>query len=96
MNKTKIFLTVTSISIFLVFGLYFYQVQELVRDSYLLNNIEKDLLKTETQNLSFNQQNIEKSSFSKIEEAVLALDFVKNDSIKYIPLSSDYLVKADR
>ncbi|MFH0740055.1 MAG: hypothetical protein V1819_02950 [bacterium] len=91
--KVKIFLTLISISIICLFGLYFYQIQELVKSSYLLSNAQKDLLKFETQNLLFNQQSTESSSFSKIEELVLALNFVKNDSIKYIPLSNDYLVR---
>lgn len=93
MDKAKIYLTITSIFAVFLLGLYFYQIQSLIKDSYLLSNIQKDLLKIQTQNLSFSQQNIEKSSFSKIEEEVLALNFVKNDSIKYIPLSSDYLVR---
>ena len=91
--KVKFFLTLISIFIVCLFGLYFYQIQELVKSSYLLSNAQKDLLKFETQNLLFSQQNIETSSFSKIEELVLALNFVKNDRIKYIPLSNDYLVR---
>ncbi len=93
MNKAKIYLTTISVFIIFLLGLYFYQIQELTKNSYLLSNIQKDLLKIQTQNLSFSQQNIEKASFSKIEEDVLALSFVKNDSIKYIPLSNDYLVR---
>lgn len=91
--KLRVAVSITSIFIVCLFGLYFYQIQELVKSSYLLSNAQKDLLKFETQNLLFSQQNIETSSFSKIEELVLALDFVKNDSIKYIPLSNDYLVR---
>ncbi|MDO8524612.1 MAG: hypothetical protein Q7R99_03215 [bacterium] len=93
MRKIKIYLTVISICVVFLLGLYFYQIQELVKDSYLLSNAQKDLLKTETENLSFSQQNIENSSLGKIEETALALSFVKNDSIKYIPLSIDYLVR---
>lgn len=96
MKKIKIYLTIISVFVVSLLGLYFYQIQELVKGSYLLSNIQKDLLRIETENLSFSQQNIEKSSLGKIEETVLALSFVKNDSIKYIPLSSDYLVRAGR
>lgn len=96
MKKIKTFLTIISISVFFLLGLYFYQIQELVKGSYLLSNVQKDLLKTETQNLSFSQQNIKNSSFNAIEEEILALNFVKNDTIKYIPLSNDYLVRAGR
>jgi len=93
MRKIKIYLTIISVLTISFLGLYFYQIQELVRGSYLLSNTQKDFLKIETENLSFSQQNVENSSLAKIEEEVLALNFIKNDRIKYIPLSNDYLVR---
>lgn len=92
----KIFLAIFGLLAFLLLSFYFYQIQKLINDSYLLSNAQKELLKTQSQNLTFSQQNIENSSLGKIEQEILALSFVKNDSIKYIPLSSDYLVRADR
>lgn len=92
----KIFLVIFGLLAFLLLSFYFYQIQRLISDSYLLSNAQKELLKTQSQNLTFSQQNIENSSFGKIEQEILALNFVKNDSIKYIPLSSDYLVRAGR
>lgn len=89
----KIFLAIFGLVAFLLLSFYFYQIQELISDSYLLSNSQKELLKTQSQNLTFSQQNIENSSYTKIEQEILALNFVKNDSIKYIPLSSDYLVR---
>ncbi|MEK7104153.1 MAG: hypothetical protein AAB842_01980 [Patescibacteria group bacterium] len=92
----KIFLVILALLAFLLLSFYFYQIQRLINDSYLLSNAQKELLKTQSQNLTFSQQNIENSSFDKIEQEILALNFVKNDNIKYIPLSSDYLVRAGR
>ncbi len=89
----KVFLTIASIFIVCLLGLYFYQIQELVRYSYLLSNAQRDLLQAQTDNLLFSQENIESHSFSQIEEMAIALNFVKNDKIKYIPLSNDYLVR---
>ncbi len=92
----KVILVVFGLMAFVLFSFYFYQVQKLINDSYLLSNIQKDFSKAQSQNLFFSQQNIENASFSKIEQEILALSFVKNDSIKYIPLSNDYLVRAGR
>ena len=92
----KIFLAILGLTAFLLLSFYFYQIQKLINDSYLLSNNQKELLKTQSQNLIFSQRNIENSSFAKIEQKILAQNFVKNDSIKYIPLSSDYLVRAGR
>ncbi|MDD5738856.1 MAG: hypothetical protein PHY72_02960 [Candidatus Pacebacteria bacterium] len=92
----KMFLAILGMVAFLLLSFYFYQIQKLINDSYLLSNVQKELLKTQSQNLAFSQQNIENSSLGTIEQEVLALNFVKNDSIKYIPLSNDYLVRAGR
>ncbi len=77
-------------------GFYFYQVQDLVKNSYLFSSYQARLSQTQSQNLSFNQQAVETASLSKIEEQAIALNFVKNDKIKYIPLSNDYLVRLGR
>ncbi len=89
----KLLLALFGLLAFSLLSFYFYQIQKLISDSYLLSNTQKELLKTQSQNLSFSQQNIEKSSLGKMEQEIFALNFVKNDSIKYIPLSNDYLVR---
>jgi len=89
----KTFLAILGLLAFLLLSFYFYQIQKIISDSYLLSNSQKELLKTQSQSLAFSQQS---SSFSDIEQEVLALNFVKNDNIKYIPLSNDYLVRAGR
>ncbi len=72
--------------------LYFYQVQDLVKNGYLFSSHQKRLSQAQAQNLSFNQQAVETASLGKVEEQAIALNFVKNDNIKYVPLSNDYLV----
>ncbi|MDD5433038.1 MAG: hypothetical protein PHE77_00020 [Candidatus Pacebacteria bacterium] len=83
------------VSVFLL-GLYFYQVQDLVKNSYALNKIEQELSEQQGQSLFFSQQTATTAGLDKTEQAILALNFVKNDSIKYIPLTNDYLVRVDR
>jgi len=92
----KIFLVAVVLLAFSLLCVYFYQIQRLISDSYLLSDTQKDLLKTQDQNLSFAQQNPTGACFDKIEQEILALNFVKNDNIKYIPLSNDYLVRVDQ
>jgi len=92
----KFVLTISLFLVFILFGCYFFQVQSLINNSYLLSKAEKSIIKIQSQSLSFSQQKIENSSLDKIEQQILALDFVKNDSIKYLPLSNDYLVRAGR
>ena len=92
----KIFLIAIALLAVSLLCVYFYQIQNLIANSYSLSSIQKDLLKTQNQNLTFSQQNPTGASFDKIEQEILALSFVKNDNIKYIPLSSDYLVRVDQ
>lgn len=87
------FLVVLGMLIFSLLGLYFYQIQKLINDSYLLSNAQKELSKTQSQNLSFSQQNVKNSSLDKMEQEILALNFIRNDKIEYIPLLNDYLVR---
>jgi len=92
----KTFLIAVALLAVSLLCVYFFQIQKLISDSYLLSNTQKNLLKTQSQNLVFNQENPTGASFDKIEEQILALNFVKNDSIKYILLSNDYLVRVDQ
>ncbi len=92
----KIILILMAFLVLFLLGFYFYQVQDLVKNSYLFSSYQARLSQTQSQNLSFNQQAVETASLSKIEEQAIALNFVKNDKIKYIPLSNDYLVRLGR
>jgi len=85
---------ITLIIFFILFllGLYFYQVQDFMKSGYLLTKGQKQLASVQSQSLNFNQQSVELASLGKVEQGMLVLNFVKNDTIKYIPLSNDYLV----
>lgn len=92
----KIILILMACLVLFLLGLYFYQVQDLMKNGYLFSNYQKRLSQAQSQNLSFNQQAVEIVSLGKVEERAIALNFVKNDNIKYIPLSNDYLVRVGR
>lgn len=73
-------------------GFYFFQVQTLIRNNYLFSKYYQELSEAKSQSLTFNQQAVETISLSKVEQQAIAMNFVKTDEVKYIPLSNDYLV----
>lgn len=92
----KTILVLMACLVLALLGFYFYQLQDLVKNGYLFSSYQTRLSQTQSQNLSFNQQAVETASLAKVEEQALALNFVKNDNIKYVPLSNDYLVRLGR
>lgn len=73
-------------------GFYFFQVQALIKNNYLFNKYQQELSEVKSQSLTFSQQAVEIMSLNKVEQEALALNFIKTNEVKYIPLSNDYLV----
>lgn len=96
MNKVKVSLTIINIFVVFLLGFYFYQVQDLVKNSFSLNKIQQELSINESTALALGQQSAVLTGLDKTEQTILSLNFVKNDNIKYIPLTSDFLVRAGR
>ncbi len=80
------------VTIFLL-GFYLFQVGDFVRGNYLMKNYEQELKELTNQNLALQETANNITSLGRVEERVREFNFVKVSKVKYIPISSDYLVK---
>lgn len=74
-------------------GFYLFQMGDFVRGNYLMKNYEQELKELTNQNLALQGTANNITSLEKVEEKVREFNFVKVSKVKYIPISSDYLVK---
>ncbi len=90
--KGLIFVVVVLV-IFPLLAFYLFQMGDLVRKSYLIKNHEQGLREITSQNFILQSGANNVVSLESMEEKVKGLNFVEVSGIKYIPISSDYLVK---
>jgi|GEM_PF-2571920 len=83
------------ISIVGVLGFYVFQIGDLTSKSYELDNVRADIEEFSKQRVVFENEVINLDSLSRVEEKILAANFVKVNKIKYIPLTEEFLAKND-
>jgi radical SAM superfamily enzyme len=75
---------------------YLFQIGELVRTSYLTKIYQQEIQKLSAENVVLQDKMVELLSLENVEEKIKVLNFVKNEEVKYIPISSEYLVRETR
>ena len=76
-------------------GFYIFQIGEITKSTFLNKSYQQEIEGIQAENLGLEAKTINVASFSKIEAKSEELNFVKVSDIKYIPITSDYLVKKD-
>lgn len=85
----KILLTINfSLLIF-----YIFQIGNIIKLNYLINSSENELNQILAENLILDTTLRNFASLERVEKEIKNFDFVKVSKIKYIPISSEYLVR---
>lgn len=91
----KTILTILLFSILVSLGVYVFQIGDLTSKSYTLDNVKQELEELSKERIVFENEVINLDSLSRVEEKILAANFVKVDRIRYIPLTEEFLAKND-
>jgi len=94
-NVLKIFSKLNLFLILFLLGFYIFQIGEITKSTFLNKSYQQEIEGIQAENLGLEAKTINVASFSKIEAKSEELNFVKVSDIKYIPITSDYLVKKD-
>jgi len=89
----RLLFKVLSLSIFALLSFYLFQIEEIIRISYLNKVYQQKIQEISDDNAFLRAQVRNVTSFENVEEKIKNLSFEKVEEIKYIPISSEYLVK---
>ena len=90
-KSKSLVLAISLISVLL--GFYLFQVSEVVKLSYLIKVYSSEAKKISEENSELQVKAAGLFSLDNAERKVGNLGFVKVSRVRYIPISSDYLVK---
>jgi len=82
-----------SVSILCLLGFYLFQIEKLTKESYLVKTYNQKIDILSKENLALEKKYFQLFSLENVEEKIKNLNFVEVSEIKYIPISSDYLVR---
>jgi hypothetical protein len=77
-------------------GFYLFQMGELVKETYLVNQYQGQLRELSEKNLQLEEKINSLLSLESMEKEIKELNFVEVSKIKYIPISDSYLVRESR
>ncbi len=91
----RLLFKVLSLLIFALLSFYLFQIEEIIRISYLNKVYQQKIQEISDDNAFLRAQVRNVASFENVEEKIKNLSFekVKVEEIKYIPISSEYLAK---
>lgn len=73
-------------------GFYLYQIERLTIESYFFQKISQEIKSLQKENSTLKERYSQQLSLGNFEKKIKNLNFVKVSKIRYLPLSSEYLV----
>jgi len=93
MNKKFIRFSIILSSFLILFLLVFYifQLGKLTETNYTIKNCQEEIRNLKEENMALAQKSLPSFSLVENEEKIGTLGFIKTQTVKYIPISVNYL-----
>ena len=70
---------------------YIFHLEKLTKESYLIKNYQEQIKNLKEENTDLEQESFQLLSLKESEKRIETLGFVKVETVKYIPISANYL-----
>lgn len=70
---------------------YIFHLEKLTKESYLIKNYQEQIKDLKEENTNLEQKSLQLFSLRESEKRIETLGFIKVGTIKYIPISANYL-----